>query len=124
MRIAFVVAASVLLIGLGGEVRADATGNQLSLQRNELRTEYRKVDRELADVEEEIDEHDENATVTGTATGIWIARNALRDQASKLTARRNELRQRIEAIKREFRQLTSRAEHHYGELPMWWGDLD
>lgn len=125
MRIAFVMAAALLLTGPGAEAYADPEGNRLSLERNALRAEYRKVDRELAAVEDEIEAQEgTSTTVSGTATGVATVRNALREQESKRTARRNELRQRLDAIRRDFRQLTARAEHHYGDLPMWWGDLD
>ena len=42
----------------------------------------------------------------------------------RLRSRRSELKQRESAVERDYRSLTRRAEDHYGELPMWWGDLD
>lgn len=120
---AFVI--GILMTAVGTTpVRADSLGNQLSLQRNELRSEYKKVAKELAEVEEQIADSDDDTTVTGTASAVWAVRTTRNDHMQKLRGRRNELRQRENELERDFRQLTRKAEDHYGELPMWWGDLD
>jgi len=126
MRIALVIAGALTLALAGGSrVHADSFENQMSLQRNDLRNEYRKVSRDLAEVEHELRAFDDDTTtVTGTASGVLAVRTSIRDQAQKLTSRRNQLRQRHDAIEREFRQLTTRIEQHYGNVPIWWGDLD
>jgi len=126
MRIAFVITGALALALAGGTgAHADSFENQMSLQRNDLRSEYRKVTRDLAEVEHELQANDDGTTtVTGTASAVWAVRTSIHDQAQKLTARRNELRARHDAIEREFRQLTSRIEQHYGNVPIWWGDLD
>jgi chaperonin cofactor prefoldin len=108
----------------GATAQADSVGNQLSIQRNELRSEYRKVVKDLADVEEEIEQSDGETTVTGTASAVWAVRRTRNDLMQRLRSRRNELKQRESALERDYRQLTRKAEDHYEELPMWWGDLD
>lgn len=120
---AFVIGILVTAAGIA-PAHADSIGNQLSLQRNELRAEYKKVAKELADVDEEIDDSDEDATVTGTASAVWAVRTTRNDLLHKLHNRRNELKQRERTLERDYRQLTDKAEEHYGELPMWWGDID
>jgi hypothetical protein len=104
--------------------RADSIGNQLSIQRNELRSEYKRVAKELADVEDQIADSDEDTTVTGTASAVWAVRTTRNDQLQRLRSRRSELRQRQGSLERDYRTLTRKAEDHFGELPMWWGDLD
>jgi hypothetical protein len=105
--------------------QADAVGNQLSIQRNELRTEYRKASKARAEVEESIDDSTDTTTMAGNATTIWAVRNARNDRLQQLRARLKDLKDRQSSILRDYKQLTRKAERHFGELPMWWeADLD
>jgi len=125
-RILWVIALGITITAAdAAPARADSTGNQLSLQRNELKNEYRKTGKELDEVEESIDESTEASTISGNATTIWAVRNAQNDYLDKLKSRVKDLKQRRSEILRDYKQLTRKAERHYGELPMWWDqDLD
>ena len=101
-------------------VRADSEGNKLSIERNELRSEYRKVAKELAAAEEDVEKAGDEPNVTGSSSAVWAIRNTHNDHVRKLRARESELRQRKSTIEREYGQLTRKAREHYGELPMWW----
>lgn len=122
-RILLGIALGCIVTAAGnGSARADSTGNQLSLRRNELTTEYRKVTKQLEDVEESIDESTDTTTISGNSTTIWAVRNAQHDHLKKLEKRRNELKDRVRTILRDYKHLTRKAEDHYGELPMWWDE--
>jgi hypothetical protein len=126
MRIAIVttVLGLALTLALGGKAQADSFDNQMSLKRNELRSEYRKVNKDLAAVEQEMEKQDDGTTITGSASTVWAVQTSMRDQAAKLRARRNELRERQDAIRREFKQLTRQIEERYDDIPIWWGTLE
>jgi len=98
---------------------------ETSLKRDDLRNEYRKLTRELTRVEGEIAQ-DENTstTITGRATVIWAVRDAQRERMRRLADRRRELRTRRDTLERAFDQLTARVRAHYGEVPVWWGNLE
>jgi hypothetical protein len=103
----------------------DEFATDMSLVRNDLRTEYRKLSRELRDVEDAIEAQEGNTTtISGRAIMVWSVRESLRDDLRKLSARRGELRARCKEIERDFRQLTGKVSAHYGETPVWWGDLE
>ncbi len=126
MRLAIVTTflSLALATALAGDARADSFDNQLSLQRNELRTEYRKVNKDLAVVEGEIEDQNDGATLSGSASAVRAVQTSMRDRTQKLQARRNELRDRQDAIRREFKQLTRKIEERYEEIPIWWGGLE
>ena len=126
MRMAIVTTVLGLALGvaLATGVQADSFDNQMSLKRNELRSEYRKVNKDLAAVEQEMEKQDDGTTITGSASTVWAVQTSMRDQAAKLRTHRNELRQRQEAIRREFKQLTREIEARYDEVPIWWGTLE
>jgi vacuolar-type H+-ATPase subunit D/Vma8 len=101
---------------------ADPTGNQLSLHRNELATEYRKVTKQLEEVDESIEESTDTTSITGNASTVWAVRNTQKDYLQKLQNRRDDLKQRVSEILRDYKSLTRKAEDHYGDLPMWWNE--
>ena len=113
-------AGGVILAGGYTPAHADSVGNRLSIDRNELRSEYRKVAKELAAAEEEVERAGDEPTVTGSSSVVWAIRNSRNDQVRKLRARESELRQRKQTIERDYGRLTRKARQHYGELPMWW----
>ena len=119
-RMVTVFAAALMLASGFSPARADSEGNRLSLDRNELRAEYRKVAKQLAAAEEEVEKAGDEPNVTGSSAAVWAVRNTHNDHVRKLRARESELRQRKATIEREYGQLTRKAQKHYGELPMWW----
>jgi hypothetical protein len=116
---AVVIVATVPMVAVAGDFETD-----MSLRRNDLRNEYRKVSRELSQVESEIAGQDAPATVSGPAVALWAVRDANREHMHRLTTRRGELRSRHDAIEREFRELTAQVAAHYGSVPIWWGGLN
>ena len=121
MRRMVTIFAAALMLAIGvSPVHADSEGNRLSLDRNELRAEYRKVTKQLAAAEEEVEKAGDEPNVSGSSAAVWAVRNTHHDLVRKLRAREDELRRRKATIEREYGQLTRKARQHYGELPMWW----
>ncbi len=122
-RILWAIALGITITaGNAAPARADRVGNQLSLQRNELTTEYRQASKQLEDVEESIDESTDTSAISGTALAVRELRNTQREHIRKLENRRSDLRKQISEILRDYKSLTRKAEDHYGELPMWWDE--
>jgi gas vesicle protein len=110
----------IVTAGSAAPALADSVGNRLSIDRNELRSEYRKVTKQLAEAEEEVEKAGDEPNVTGSSTAVWAIRNSHNDRVRRLRARESELRQRKQTIERDYGRLTRQAREHYGELPMWW----
>jgi hypothetical protein len=124
--ISLVMIVAALVTGaLPAGVDAGDFATEISLERNEVRTEYRRVTRELEKVEGQIAHHEDSpTTVSGGSTAIWAVRESVRDTMRKLSNRRDELRGRKGELEREFQKLTGKVDAHYGEVPIWWGDID
>ena len=119
-RMLMVIAASLIVASAVSPVHADSVGNQLSIERNELRAAYRKIVKQLDAAEEDLQKAGDEPNVTGPSSAVWAIRNSHNDLVRQLRARESELRERKSSIERDYGQLTRKARQHYGELPMWW----
>jgi chromosome segregation ATPase len=123
--ISAMVIGTLLLAASPAPVHGNDFDTEMSIQRDELRNQYRKLGRELREVEGAItQEQNTLTTVSGPSSAVWAVRDNMREHMRRLGSRRGELRSRRVEIEREFRRLTAKVEAHYGTVPVWWGDLD